>query len=107
MHYEHVDDASLALRYIHNICTYIHTYIHRYSAIALAGQSRKDYVIQKNAWSSSSSTSQSMNQSTSKVFYLYTSNSIYIVTNFHASVELHRGSEFLYNYIINYLIITS
>ena len=38
--------------------------------------------------------------------YLYTSKSIYIVTNFHASGELHWGSEFSYNYIINYLIIT-
>ena len=38
-------------------------------------------------------------------FYLYTSKSIYIVTNFHTSGVLHRGSELSYNYIINYLII--
>ena len=75
--------------------------------MALAGQSRKDYVIQKNTWSSSSSTSQRMNQATSKVFCLYTSKSIYIVANFYASGELHQGPEFSYNYILDYLIITS
>ena len=60
-----------------------------YSTMALAGQSRKDYVIQKNTWSSSSNTSQRMNEVTCKVFCLYTSKSIYIVTNFYASGELH------------------
>ena len=70
-------------------------------------RSGKNYVIQENMWSSSSSTSQRMNQTTSKVFFRYTSKSIYIMTNFHTSDELHRGPEFSYNYIINYIIITS
>ena len=66
--------------------------------------SRKDYVIQEKAWSSSSSTSQRINQANSKVYLGYTSKSIYIVTNFHASDELCRGPEFSCNYLIDYLI---
>ena len=51
--------------------------------------STMDYVIQENVWSSSSSTSQRMKQATSRVFIGDVSKSIYIVTNYHASDELH------------------
>ena len=56
--------------------------------------STMDYVIQENAWSSSSSTSQRMKQATSKVFIGDVSKLIYIMTNYHASDELHRGPVF-------------
>ena len=48
-------------------------------------RSRKDYVIQENAWSSSRSASQRMNQATFELFFRYISKSINIVTNFHTS----------------------
>ena len=78
-----------------------------HSAIYIEHQSRKNYITQEHVWSSSGSTSQKTNQATSKVFFRYTSKLIYIVTNFHVSDEFHRGPEFSYNYIINYLIIVS
>ena len=55
------------------------------------------YIIQENAWSTSSSnnTSQKMKQAISKVFLGDASKSIYIVTEFQfqASNELIRGPE--------------
>ena len=77
--------------------------IHRYNYIE--HQSRRDYIIHENVWSSSSCTSQRMKLATSKVF-LYASKVICTMANFHASEELCGGSEFSCNYTINYLIIT-
>ena len=55
--------------------------------------STMDYIIQENTWSSSSSTSQRMKQTTSKVFLGDERKSIYIMTESHASDELLRGPE--------------
>ena len=69
---------------------HVHVYM-AHSAI----YSTMDYIIQENAWSSSGSTSQRMNQATSKVYLGDESKSIYIMTEFHASDEVLRGPEIL------------
>ena len=60
-------------------------------------QSRKDYIIQEHV----EFKQQYFSENELGNFYRYTSKSIYIETNFHASDELHQGPELSYNYIIN------
>ena len=59
-------------------------------------RSRKFYIHpgERMEFKLRGSISQRMNQATSKIFFRYTSKLIYIVTNFHASDEHHRGPEF-------------
>ena len=64
----------------------------RYGIIQLRIYSIMDYIVQENAWSSSSSTSQRMKLAIFKVFLQYISIDLYR-DHFHASDELLQGPE--------------